>query len=183
MSDPARESIPDEAIHRGLHGDLRVDAPAPTALRSRLASSLAWLTAIGTLCLVVLSALPAIARQSGVTRVRVVQRESPHSAPLGRVGSDAVRDFEKDIGKSVERHERAPGGFEFAPDDKLDVAKLDRDIVLRVSPLRGATPLGTVKRGTLVIVTRREGGWAQVMYEISEDSFEMGWVEERDLAP
>lgn len=183
MSDPTRESIPDEVLHRGLHGDLRVSQPPATSLRPRLASSLAWLTAIGTICLVVMSALPAIARGMGVTRVRVVQRESPHSAPIGRTGSDAVRDFEKDIGKSIEKHEKAPPGFEFAPDDKLDVAKLERDIVLRVSPLRGATPLGTVKRGTLVIVTRREGGWAQIMYEISEDSFEMGWVEERDLAP
>lgn len=179
MSDPARESIPDEELHRGLHGDLRASRP----LRPRLASSLAWLTVIGTICLVVMSALPAIARGMGVTRVRVVQRESPHSAPIGRTGSDAVLDFEKDIGKSIERREKASSGFEFAPDDKLDVAKLERDIVLRVSPLRGATPLGTVKRGTLVIVTRREGGWAQIMYEISEDSFEMGWVEERDLAP
>lgn len=180
---PDRESFPDEVVHRGLHGDLRVD-PAPPPLGPRVVVSLAWLVSISAFCLVALSALPAIARGMGVSRVRVVQRESPHARPIGRTGSDAVRDFEKDIGKSVEKHER-DGAFEFAPatDDKLELLKIEHEVVLRSSPQKSATPLGTVQRGALVLVVKREGSWIQVLRELSEDSYEMGWIEERDLAP
>jgi len=161
----------------------------PTGSRARSSrpfqlASLALL--LGALGLVVSSAVPAVARELGVTEVRVVTRDYVRTAPAGQAGVDAVRDFEKGIGRSVAELEedddpRSPSG---ALDDhaagRAKIAVAARDLSLRDQPSRAAPVVGAAKRGQALVVLREERGWVMVVQQ-TDDGLDVGWVAERDV--
>lgn len=142
----------------------------------------AWTAILASIALVLGSAVPAIAREMGLTEVRVVRREFQRSTPVGQTGADAVRDFEKDIGKSIERLER--DGRE-DDDDRggYKISFLPRDARLRKSPSAHAGTSAMLRAGTPIIIIRRDREWALVQPIEDEDAVVMGWVEARDLDP
>lgn len=142
----------------------------------------AWVAILASFALVVGSALPAVAREMGLTEVRVVRREFQRSTPVGQTGADAVRDFEKDIGKSIERLERDGRDDD---DDRggYKITFLPKDARLRKTPSAQAGTTAMLRAGTPIIVIRRDREWALVQPIEDEDAVVMGWVDVRDLEP
>ncbi len=135
--------------------------------------------------LVTASAVPAVAREIGVTEVRVVTRDFSRSSPAGQVGVDAVRDFEKGIGRSVaELEEDAddPGSaLEEHAKGRAKVVVAARDVVLREDAKRSATVVGSVKRGESLVLLRVERDWMMVVQQTDDGGLDVGWVPERDV--
>lgn len=134
--------------------------------------------------LVVASTAPAIAREMGVTDVRVVSRDFARSAPAGQAGVDAVRDFEKGIGRSVAELDledddnviRSPRGG-----DRAQLGVAARDVVLREDRKKSAPEIGVAKKGQPLVVLRKERGWVQVVHPADSRGLGVGWVPERDI--
>lgn len=137
--------------------------------------------------LVTASAVPAVAREIGVTEVRVVTRDFSRSSPAGQVGVDAVRDFEKGIGRSVaELEEDADGddpgsALEDHAKGRAKVVVAARDVVLREDAKRSATVVGSVKRGESLVLLRVERDWMMVVQQTEDGGLDVGWVPERDV--
>lgn len=134
--------------------------------------------------LVMASTAPAIAREMGVTDVRVVSRDFARSAPAGQAGVDAVRDFEKGIGRSVAELDledddnviRSPRGG-----DRAQLGVVAHDVALREGPKKSAPEVGLAKKGQALVVLRKERGWVQVVHPADSRGLGVGWVPERDI--
>ena len=182
------EPAADEGRPRDTLDDPVPATPAGSRVRSsrpfQLASGALLLGAVG---LVTASAVPAVAQELGVTEVRVVTRDYVRSAPAGQAGVDAVRDFEKGIGRSVAELEmdddddRSPSA---ALDDRAagraKIAVAAKDVSLRDDPARSAPVVGSAKRGQALVVLREERGWVMVVQQ-TEHGLDVGWVAERDV--
>lgn len=138
--------------------------------------------------LVVASAVPALARELGVTEVRVVTRDFARSSSAGQVGMDAVRDFEKGIGRSVAELD-IDDGDDALPEvargvhaeSRAKMAIAARDVVLREDPKRSSPVVGSAKRGQSLVLLREERGWYMVVQQTEDGGIEVGWVTERDV--
>jgi hypothetical protein len=183
---PPRDAAQDQdARPRDTLDDPVEAAQPPGAKRGARAFQLgafALLAAAGGL--VMASSAPAIAREMGVTDVRVVSRDFARSAPAGQAGVDAVRDFEKGIGRSVAELDLEDDDTVIRPSPRGDRAQLGeatRDVVLRESPKKSAPEIGTAKKGQALVVLRRERDWVQVVHPADRRGLGVGWVPERDI--
>jgi hypothetical protein len=162
-----------------------VEAQAPGKKRGARAFQLG---AFALLCaaggLVMASTAPAIAREMGVTDVRVVSRDFARTTPAGQAGVDAVRDFEKGIGRSVAELDLDDDETFIRPSPRGDRAQLGlvtRDVVLREGPRKSAPEIGTAKKGQPLVVLREQRGWVQVVHPADKKGLSVGWVPERDI--
>lgn len=166
-----------------------VDArPATTRERGARALQVGTIVVLlAAAALVTASAVPAIAREIGVTEVRVVTRDFARSSPASQVGVDAVHDFEKGIGRSVAEldDDVDDSGADRALDDhakgRAKVAIAARELVLREDPKRSAPVVGSASRGEALVVLREERGWMMVVQQTEDGGLEVGWVPERDV--
>ncbi len=140
----------------------------------------AWGLVVAAFVIIGTSAGPTIAREMGFTEIRMVRRDFERTAPVGQAGVDAVHDFERDIGRSIDRLERTAGGHD-SEGGELKVVHAKRDLQLRKTPGPRGQPGPSVAAGTPLIVVRREGLWIDVLYQTADDELETGWVELRDL--
>lgn len=140
----------------------------------------AWGLLVAAFVIVGTSAGPTIAREMGFTEIRMVRRDFQRTAPVGQAGVDAVHDFERDIGQSIERLERNGADLD-SEGGELKVVYAKRNIQLRTSPGPRGQPGASVTAGTPLIVVRREGLWIDVLYQTADDELETGWVQLRDL--
>ncbi len=158
---------------------------APKLVRPRTTRALelgAGALVIAGISLVLAAAAPAALRHLGVTRARVVERDFAHTAPVGRAGIDAVHDFEKGIGKSVDKLERQEEEREIVPSpDSARIVFSDHDIPLRQSPSSKSQQVGFARRGDPLVVQTEEAGWVLVAH-ITEDGLEAGWVPGPDVS-
>ncbi len=199
--DGARPDEPSVAPSGGAEDEARprdtLDDPVPAAAPdgpprgARAAQLGAWLLLCASAGVVGVTAAPAVAREMGVTEVRVVTRDFARAAPAGQAGVDAVRDFEKGIGRSVAELESDddaldyhadPRGLSPQPAGSAKLAISSRDLVLRELPKKSAREAGTVRKGEALVVLRRERGWVLVVHQAERgDGIEVGWVPERDV--
>lgn len=137
--------------------------------------------------LVVASAVPALARELGVTEVRVVTRDFAKSSSAGQVGMDAVRDFEKGIGRSVaeldvdDEDSLPEAAINAHAEGRAKMAVAARDVVLREDPKRSSPVVGSAKRGQSLVLLREDRGWYMVVQQTEEGGLEVGWVPEREV--
>jgi len=131
--------------------------------------------AIGGVALVGAAAVPAALRDLGVTRVRVVQRDYAKSAPVGRVGVDAVHDFEKGIGNSIDKLEREEARDDQPARGARRIVFVDHDIPLHQSPTSRSPQVGMATSGDPLVVQTEEAGWVLVA-RVTEDGLETGWI-------
>lgn len=141
----------------------------------------AWALVIAAVVLVGTSFAPAAARELGLTEMRVVRREFQRSAPQGQAGVDAVRDFERDIGRSVDRLERAIPDDADEPLERSLTVTVKKALVLRKSP-SARSPVGaSVPALSEISVLSAEGSWLQVRYQAPDKSIHFGWIELSEL--
>jgi hypothetical protein len=190
VTEPVRdaEPAPDEGRPRDTLDDPVTATPSGWRAKSsrpyQLGSVALLLAAFG---LVIASAVPAVARELGVTEVRVVTRDYVRSAPAGQAGVDAVRDFEKGIGRSVAELEMADeddpppsAALDNYAEGRAKIAVAARDLSLRDDPSRSAPVVGSAKRGQALVVLREDRGWVMVVQQ-TEHGLDVGWVAERDV--
>ncbi len=161
-------------------------SPRQRASRAFQLGAFALLAAAGGL--VVASSAPAVAREMGVTDVRVVTRDFARSAPAGQAGVDAVRDFEKGIGRSVAELELDDEDEDWGRKRAMptgeggaQIAVALRDVALREDPKRSSPELSSVKKGQALVVLRQERDWVMVVRKANGEGIEVGWVPERDV--
>lgn len=138
----------------------------------------AWGLLAGVIALVGTSAAPAIAREMGLTEISVVRRDFQRSAPAGQAGVEAVRDFERDIGGSIDRLER--GGPSLEADEEMKLIFTKKPIQMKKSP-SARSVVAMVPAGTALVIVQRDGNWLQVVHQAHDESLQTGWVELRDL--
>ncbi|HTJ82378.1 MAG TPA: hypothetical protein VL400_11710 [Polyangiaceae bacterium] len=182
LAEPAVETTepPPQAVPPGSGSPPRRSGPLRSArprLRATRALELGAVTlVVAGLALVGTAAVPAALRDLGVTRVRVVQRDYAKSAPVGRVGVDAVNDFEKGIGKSVEKLERQEEERDVVPPSEARrIVLVDHDIPLHQSPNSRSPQVGLARSGDPIVVQTEEAGWLLVAH-VTEDGLETGWI-------
>lgn len=186
MSEPAAPAASqEEARPRDTMDDPVEAAKAPSRHRTSRALQLGAFAMLAAAAgLVGASTAPAIAREMGVTDVRVVSRDFARSAPAGQAGVDAVRDFEKGIGRSVAELDFEDDDSPVRPVPRGDRAQLGivaRDVPLRELPKRSAPEIGTARKGQALMVLREERGWVQVVHPADRKGLGVGWVPERDI--
>lgn len=162
--------------------------------RSRTARILelgAVLLLAGGIALVGISSLPVVARELGVSKTRVVQREFAKSAPVGQTGVDAVHDFEKGISRSVTRIEEPTELLdsrgkprEFEPSRPAEATRIvfsSRDVPLHEAPSKKSKQVGMAKSGAPLVVQQQESGWVLVVH-LTEDGLEVGWIQAQEVS-
>ncbi len=149
--------------------------PEPIAPRARPLLWATWLIVLFTLAWLVVSAGPALAREMGLTSVRVVHRDFDAGRPAGRAGSDAVQDFERDIGRSVDRLD--PGNDE----EPFEIVMTIKEANLRERPSASARSIATLKPGRILAVIGRSGAWVQVVHSRPDDTLDVGWIAASDV--
>lgn len=178
-----RERPSSELFPRFLYPAQATSAEA-TLTRTQATSALftlgAWGLIIAAFVIIGTSAGPTIAREMGFTEVRMVRRDFERTAPVGQAGIDAVHDFERDIGRSIDRLERNSGDLD-TEGGELRIVSAKRNLQLRRTPGPRGQPGASVTAGTPLIVVRREGLWIDVLYQTADGELETGWVELRDL--
>jgi hypothetical protein len=179
--DRVHEPEDEEARPRDTLDD-PIEAPgSPGSVRARLMQVGAFALLAASVGVVCASAAPAVARELGITEVRVVQRDFVRAAPAGQAGVDAVRDFEKGIGRSVAQLDVMEEANVPPPAESARLGFSQRDIALRASPSQRAREIGAAKKGEALVVLRQERGWALVVHPTEGDGIEVGWVPERDV--
>ncbi|NUP07782.1 MAG: hypothetical protein HOW73_17175 [Polyangiaceae bacterium] len=139
----------------------------------------AWGLSIMAIGLVGTSVAPAVLREMGLTEIHVVRRDFQRTTPVGQLGVDAVRDFERDIGNSLDRMERGADDADEIED--LFVIFTRKAVKLKKSPSAGSPVESTVPAGSRIVVLRPEGPWLQVKFEAADRSVHSGWVELKEL--
>jgi uncharacterized protein YgiM (DUF1202 family) len=140
-------------------------ARAPIALAT-------WLLAAVTLGLVVLTALPALARHLGITEAKVVVGDGPTRHPLA-----APPDVGEAVSRSIDRLDDAPHGGDF------DTLTAPRALSVRAEPKADARLLRTLKKGERLTVMDQAGPWVLVAVGSGSDgALELGWVATSELS-
>ncbi len=141
----------------------------------------AWGLIAAALVLVGTSFAPALARELGLTEMRVVTRDFQRTSPKGQAGVDAVRDFERDIGRSVDRLERSLPDDADEPVERILTVTVKKPLLLRKSP-SAKSPSGiSVPAFSEIGVLTAEGSWLQVKYQAPDKSIHFGWIELSEL--
>lgn len=140
--------------------------PQPSSLARGPLAFATWLLSAATVGLVVLTALPALARHLGITEANVKVGEGPTRHPLA-----APPDLGEAVSRSIDRLEDAPHGGDF------DALVAPRALSVRTEPKADARLIKTVKKGERLTVMDQAGPW--VLVAIATDAnggLELGWV-------
>lgn len=165
-----------------------VDVAPVHATPGRFVLWATWMLGLGALGLIVAAASPAVARNFGVTRTQMVEREFQRTAPAGQAGVDAVGDYHKDISRSIDRLEALPDRT-LPPDDDDDEREphgIQVAVTREVTKLRAASnakspTIRAIPAGATLVVLSVRGGWVQVLYQDENDDIVTGFVTEREL--
>lgn len=161
--------------------------PLAAPRRSRAARMLelgAALLVIAGFALVGVSALPVVARELGVSKTRVVQREFARSAPVGQAGVDAVHDFERGVVRDVSRSVTRQGELDVEPARPPETTRIvfsSRDVPLYEGPSKKSRQVGLARSGAPLVVQQQEGGWVLVVH-LTEDGLEVGWIPAQEVS-